>query len=209
MRKAFLTGWTVAALSCAAVAQTPPACDELCAAQSEKTNPYLRLTPEKLFERARLLESKMAAGRQTDIAEFMDILVALGRLARSNPEAKRLEDSLEERSHRAAKQSLAEIKDERVRRQLQAIDEISECRAHKYKNHHSDCGRRVMAQTPPEDRTESFVKWTEMLATADQNEKDLGHIFATFDRLGRSERFDRELKAATLGTGEVSAIVAQ
>jgi hypothetical protein len=102
-----------------------------------------------------------------------------------------------------------EIKDERVRRQLQAIDEISDCRANKYKNHHSDCGRRVMAQTPPEDRTEAFVKWTEMLATADQNDKDIGHIFATFDRLGRSERFDRELKAATPGTGETLPIVAR
>jgi hypothetical protein len=209
VRKAFLTGCTVAALSCAAVAQTPPACDELCAAQSEKTNPYLRLTPEKLFEQARSLDRRMAAGRQPDKAEFMDIFVALGRLATSNPEAKQLQDSLEERNRRAAKQSLAEIKDERARRQLQAIDEISECTGDKYKNHHSERGRRVMAQTPPEDRTETFMKYIEILAMADQGDKDLGEVYANLDRLAMAERFTRELKAARPGTGDVSGIVAR
>jgi hypothetical protein len=149
----------------------------------------------------------MAAGRQPDKAEFMDVFVALGRLATSNPEAKRLQDSLEERNHQAAKQSLAEIKDERARRQLQAIDAISDCTGDKYKNRHSECGRRVMAQTPPADRSETFMKYIEILAMADQNNKALGEVYANFDRLAKSERFTRELKAAKPGTGEVSAIV--
>jgi hypothetical protein len=196
------------AMSCDALSQISPACVDpptVCAAGSEKTNPYLRLTREKLFEQAKSVDRRMAAGEQVDIAEFLNTFVALGRLAESNAEAKRLQDGLQERSRRAAKQSLAEIKDERARHQLQAIDEISDCTDSKHKHHHSECGQRVIAQTPPEDRTKTLMDYVKTLATEDESDRVSDEITARSDRETWGEQFVRDVKAAK-SLAEISAV---
>jgi hypothetical protein len=150
----------------------------------------------------------MAAGQQPDITEFMNTFVALGRLARSNAEAKRLQDSLEERNHRAAKQSLAEIKDETARHQLQATDAISDCTGDKYKHHHSECGRQVIARTPLEDRTKTFMDYVGILADADRADRGYDELTAEFDRRIWDEHFARDIKTAKSLT-ERSAVAAR
>ena len=106
---------------------------EVCETYLEETNPYLRMTPEKVIEQARSVDTRMAAGNEPGIKEVMNTFVALQRIGKSAPqyaEAQRLLDSWLKRIERKAAQATAKIKDPAVlhrQHQQDAIDKISDC----------------------------------------------------------------------------------
>jgi hypothetical protein len=83
-----------------------------------------------------------------------------------------------------------------LRQQSAAFDKIFSCTDEKYKHHHSECGRRVLAQVPVENRSKAFMDTVDLLAKDDDVERKLDDTFALFDRKIRSEHFLRDLKAA-------------
>jgi hypothetical protein len=83
-----------------------------------------------------------------------------------------------------------------LRRQNAAFDKIFACTDEKYKHHHSECGRRVLAQVPVENRSKAFMDTVDLLAKADELDSALDKTYALFDRRIRAEQFTRDLKAA-------------
>jgi hypothetical protein len=53
-----------------------------------------------------------------------------------------------------------------------------------------------MAEVPVELRSETFMKWVDILANADRSDRELDKYYALLDRRIRAENFVRDLKAA-------------
>ena len=186
-----------------------------CEALRADTNPYLRLAPEKVIEQGRSVDNRMGAGNSPDKKEFMNTFVALQRIEKSAAqyaEAQRLLNSIDKYLTEANRRSTAEIKDDATRLRLQATEKISDCTDDKYKYHHSECGQRMMAQVPPENRDKTFMQYVDdILPGYDKNDRDgdvINEIFARHDRHIRAGQFTRDLKAAKSST-EMLRVVAR
>jgi hypothetical protein len=180
-----------------------------CEASQEDTNPYLRLPPGEVIELAKSLDNGLAAGNFPSKKEFLNTYVALQRIGNKTPqyaEAQRLLESISKRSRRAAQQAVAEIKDDAVRNQLQSVDKISVCTDDKYKNDHSECGRRVMAEVPVEHRSKTFMDYVDILAKSDQTDREREKTYALLNRGIGAESFARDLKAAKSSTDMLGVV---
>jgi hypothetical protein len=93
-----------------------------------------------------------------------------------------------------------------LRQQSAAFDKIFACTDEKYKHHHSECGRRVLAQVPVENRSKAFMDTVDLLVKADELDSALDKTYALFDRRIRAEQFTRDLKAAKSSTETLSVV---
>ena len=149
--------------------------------------------PDKTIEQGRSIDNRLAEGGVTGIGEneLGDTLRALQAIREGTPqyaEARRLEESIEQRVRREAQQAAREVG-------LPVIDDVRDCGRLKFEHQHAACFDREYAKLPKQDR--------ERLESGDLANYDLAGLR---EALVQADRSERELDAAFAGAARAGAV---